>query len=182
MQLRDTVVEPEVVNFLETSSLQLRELFETRFQPLIRRWIRECISRAHALQEAARLAGEGKEAGNNEDAAMQLEQAKAARENAAELAAGQLEFQPEGGRDRPWRGGPPGPGNDRNSIYRRMRRDQRQQDRKRVHKKVDLIIFLNPLFLLSHFSLLQKHVTECTSNLYDKILYNITYLHITGGR
>jgi len=76
MELRDTIVEPEVVKFLENARNQLRVILETRFQPLLRRWIRECVARAHALQEAARLlAASSSDAPHDANAATQQLQA-----------------------------------------------------------------------------------------------------------
>jgi hypothetical protein len=94
MQLRDTVVEPAVVTFLEESRQELRDIFENRVQPLLRRWIRECIKRAHALQEAERSRGEqdAQEPGEpNPAAASQLEQFRAQREQDSKTAGGFLD-------------------------------------------------------------------------------------------
>ncbi len=50
VQLRDTLVEPAVAQFLEVQRKELRSLLEDRFQLMLRRWITECIDRAEALQ------------------------------------------------------------------------------------------------------------------------------------
>jgi thiol-disulfide isomerase/thioredoxin len=129
MQLRDTVVEPAVVTFLEESRQELRDIFENRVQTLLRRWIRECIKRAHALQEAERSRGEqdAQEPGEpNPAAASQLEQFRAQREQDSKTAGGFLD------------GGNNIPQDDEEEFFtRRMNRNRSPQKTQKIREVVD---------------------------------------------
>jgi hypothetical protein len=50
LTLRDMKLTQEVAGFLLEKHIEIQQLIEDRFVPMMRRWIRECIDRADALQ------------------------------------------------------------------------------------------------------------------------------------
>ena len=54
LDLRDTSVEPAVVEFLKAALVEMQDLFENHFQVMLSSWTDEVLARAAALQEAAR--------------------------------------------------------------------------------------------------------------------------------